>query len=158
MAKDDYLDYNRMLEGALLSIVKNALKQVSNAGLAGEHYFYITFKTASRGVVVPDFILKQYPDALTIIIQYEFSNLSVGEHEFGVTLSFNNHSHHIIVPFHSIMVFTDPSVNFSLSFSPQDAYALIPDDEPELSFRDDDSNIISISDFISRPNDPDDVA
>ena len=158
MKNNDYLNYNAMLDNALLSVVKNALEQASVDGLLDGHYFYLTFKTNAWGVVVPEFLKKQYPETLTIVIQHEYSNLSVSEKEFGVTLSFNNHNYHIIVPFNSLVAFSDPEVNFSLSFNPKDDIPM-EEDEPELSYSDDDSNIISMSDFMKKnsPND-DDVA
>ena len=158
MKNNDYLNYNAMLDNALLSVVKNALEQASVDGLLDGHYFYLTFKTNAWGVVVPEFLKKQYPETLTIVIQHEYSNLSVSEKEFGVTLSFNNHNYHIIVPFNSLVAFSDPEVNFSLSFNPKDDITM-EEDEPELSYSDDDSNIISMSDFMKKnsPND-DDVA
>ena len=82
-----------MLDKALLSVVKNALEQASLNGLLDSHYFYLTFKTNAKGVVIPEFLRSQYPETLTIIIQHEYSNLSVSEKEFGVTLSFNNHNY-----------------------------------------------------------------
>ena len=158
----EFLNYNKMLDKALLDIAKNALQQVAFSGLSGGHYFYITFKTDAKGVVVPDFLLKQYPDTLTIVIQHEFSNLSVSDKEFAVTLSFNNHNYHIIVPFSSLIVFSDPSVDFSLSFNPTNTTEDLSkeDEEPELSYTDDDSNIISMSDFMKKHSSPsdDDVA
>jgi hypothetical protein len=155
----DYLDYGRMLENAMLGVVRNCLKQVANAGLYGEHYFYITLKPDSKGVVVPDFLLRQYTDELTIVIQHDFSNLSVNDHEFGVSLSFNNHMYHIIVPFHSLIAFTDPSVNFTLTFTPGDDTILaIGDDEPELPVNGGGDNIISLSDFFKKPTGPDEAA
>jgi hypothetical protein len=159
-SKSDYLDYNRMLDSALVGIARRALSQAADEGLYGEHYFYITFKTAARGVIVPDFLSKQYPDTLTIIIQYEFSNLSVSEREFGITLSFNNLNYHLVVPFAALVAFSDPSANFSLTFNPQEEPAR-PEDEPELSFTDGESNIISISDFTKKGSEssaPDDAA
>ena len=159
MGNNDYLNYNAMLDNALLSVVKNALEQTSVNGLLDGHYFYISFKTNMCGVIVPEFLRKQYPDTLTIVIQHEYSNLSVSEKEFGVTLSFNNHNYHIIVPFNSLVAFSDPEVNFSLSFNPVEENAVCENEEPELSYTDDDSNIISMSDFMKKnsPND-DDVA
>ena len=146
----DFLNYNKMLDKALLDIAKNALQQVAFSGLSGGHYFYITFKTDAKGVVV------------TIVIQHEFSNLSVSDKEFAVTLSFNNHNYHIIVPFSSLIVFSDPSVDFSLSFNPTNTTEDLSkeDEEPELSYTDDDSNIISMSDFMKKHSSPsdDDVA
>ncbi len=158
MKNNDYLNYNNMLDKALLSVVKDAMEQASVNGLLDNHYFYLTFKTNANGVVVPEFLRKQYPETLTIIIQHEYSNLSVSENEFGVTLSFNNHNYHIIVPFNSLIAFSDPEVNFSLSFNPSDDIQM-EENEPELLYTDDDSNIISMSDFMKKnsPND-DDVA
>ena len=158
MKNSNYLNYNNMLDKALLSVVKSALTQASTDGLLDGHYFYISFKTNMGGVIVPEFLRKQYPDTLTIVIQHEYSNLSVSEREFGVTLSFNNHNYHIIVPFNSLVAFSDPEVNFSLSFNPSDDVS-VEENEPELSYSDSDSNIISMSDFMKKnsPND-DDVA
>ncbi len=160
MKNNDYLNYNSMLDNALLSVVKNALEQASVNGLLDGHYFYLTFKTNAWGVVVPEFLRKQYPETLTIVIQHEYSNLSVSDKEFGVTLSFNNHNYHIIVPFNSLIAFSDPEVNFSLSFNPKDDDdTIVENKEPELSYTDNDSNIISMSDFMKKnlPDD-DDVA
>lgn len=156
MQNNDFLNYHKMLDNALLSVVKNALKQVAVSGLCDEHYFYITFKTDAKGVVVPEFLLKQYPDTLTIVIQHEYSNLTVSENEFAITLSFNNHNYHIIIPFNSLIVFSDPSVDFSLSFTPSEEKNLPEEEtEPELSYTDNDSNIISMSDFMKKNSSPD---
>ena len=157
---DDFLNYHKMLDKALLSVVKDSLRQVEKNGLCGDHYFYLTFKSNAKGVVIPDFLLHQYPDTLTIVIQYEYSNLSVSETGFGVTLSFNNYNYHIIVPFNALIAFSDPSVDFSLTFEPVDEPVEYIEKEPELSYKDDDSNIISMSDFVNQHTPPtgDDVA
>jgi len=152
--KNDFLDYGRLLNVAVLGVVKSALKSAANAGLEKGHFFYISFKTSHRGVDVPDFLKKQYPDTLTIILQHEFSNLSVGEREFGVSLSFDDKPTHIIVPFSALVAFSDPSANFSLSFTPYEDDALIPDErQGELSIKDSDNNIIPISKFFKKTED-----
>ena len=158
---NDFLDYNKMLDNALIGIVKDSLMMVAERGLPGNHFFYITFKTSIKGVMLPDFLYKQYPDSLTIIIQHEYSNLSVNDREFGITLSFNNHNYHIVVPFNALMVFYDKSVDFSLTFTPYEIPEIVMEKEPELSLNcEDGENIISISDFIKKNTHPngDDVA
>jgi hypothetical protein len=149
---DDYLDYQHFVDTALLGVVKTALRQVANndCALLGEHYFYITFKTQCHGVVVPDFLREKYPESLTVIIQHEFSNLSVNDHEFGITLSFNSKNYHLIIPFHSIMSFNDPSVGFTLSFTPQDEFVHLVEDEPTFAFKDAGDNIISLADYVGK--------
>jgi len=157
--KEDYLNYTRMIDQALLGVVKQSLKQVANAGLTDEHHFYITFKTDARGVVIPDFLKAQYPSALTIVLQHEFSNLSVSDYEFGVSLSFNNHLYHIIVPFGALLEFNDPSVNFKLNFTPVEGALALHDDQPELAVKSADTgNIISLTDFLKKPSGPDEAA
>ena len=149
----NYLDYDKMLEKALLTIAKESMRRAAERGLYGDHHFFITFRTAHKGVMVPEFLAQTYPESLTIILQHEFSNLSVNDKEFGVTLSFNNQSHHIIIPFSALVVFSDPSVNFSLTFSPKDA----PEDEDDTPalfehsyVKDGSPNIISLSDFMKK--------
>ena len=115
----EYLDYEYLASTALLNVVKTSLKQVEEQGFLYNHHFYITFKTNMNGVVIPDFLRKQYPDNLTIVLQYEFYDLKVNDNNFEVLLSFSGNPEKIIVPFNSIIMFTDPSVNFSLSFLPQ---------------------------------------
>lgn len=160
MMNNDFLNYHKMLDKALLNVVKEALRQVANDGLCDDHYFYLTFKSDARGVVIPDFLLHQYPDTLTIVIQHEYSNLSVSETGFGVTLSFNNYDYHIIVPFNALIAFSDPSVDFSLTFEPVDEPLEVVENEPEFTYTDGDSNIISMSDFMNKHSSPngDDVA
>lgn len=113
----NFLDYEVLVENALLGVLKSALAYVQNKGLPGDHHFYITFKTKAKGVIVPEFLSKKHPETITIVLQYEFSDLLVLKDRFEVTLSFNNKNHHIIVPFNSVIAFSDPSVKFSLQFN-----------------------------------------
>lgn len=116
----EYLNYEYLTSKALLDVVKISLKQVEKQGFLYNHHFYITFKTNMNGVIVPNFLRTQYPDNLTIVLQYEFYDLKVSDDNFEVLLSFNGNPEKIIVPFNSIIMFHDPSVNFSLSFIPQE--------------------------------------
>jgi hypothetical protein len=113
---DDLLRYDKMVEKALRDVVRNALETVAADGLPGEHHFYISFATAYPGVDIPDYLVKQYPDEMTIVLQYQFFNLEITEEYFSVGLSFNNIREKLTVPFQSITTFADPSVNFALQF------------------------------------------
>ncbi|MGB4102380.1 MAG: ClpXP protease specificity-enhancing factor SspB [Alphaproteobacteria bacterium] len=113
---DDLLRYDKMVEKALRDVVRNALNAVAAEGLPGEHHFYISFATAFPGVDIPDYLRKQYPDEMTIVLQYQFFNLEITEVEFSVDLSFNNVRETLTIPFQAITTFADPSVNFALQF------------------------------------------
>ena len=114
-----YLDYELLVERGLLYVVREALKQVAKDGLKGAHHFYITLKTDFPGVVLPPYLAEEYPEEMTIVLQYQFWELKVTESYFSVVLSFNDQDENIKIPFNSILNFSDPSVNFSLEFTPR---------------------------------------
>jgi hypothetical protein len=83
------IDYQQLLERALRAVVKDALTHAQFNGLGDGTHFYITFRTREAGVVIPDFLRLRYPEMMTIVLQYSFSNLNVSDTEFGVTLTFD---------------------------------------------------------------------
>ena len=115
---DDILRYDKMVETALRGVVRTAVEEVIDHGLSGDHHFYITFLTDYAGVQIPDYLRERYPGEMTIVLQYQFSDLAVDDETLEVTLSFNNVPEKLIVPLASISIFADPSVNFALQFQP----------------------------------------
>lgn len=115
---DETLRYDKMVENALRGVVRDALEEVVKDGLPGDHHFYITFLTDHPGVKIPDYLHERYPGEMTIVLQYQSSDLAVDETNLQVTLSFNNKPEKLIIPLASISIFADPSVNFALQFQP----------------------------------------
>lgn len=115
---DNSLRYDKMVESALRGVVRQAVSEVQKKGLPGEHHFYITFMTDFPGVQIPDYLRERYPGEMTIVMQYQFENLTVDDEKIGITLSFNNVPERLIVPIAAITIFADPSVNFALQFQP----------------------------------------
>lgn len=116
--EDDILRYDRMVEQALRGVVRQAVEEVMEHGLPGDHHFYITFMTDYPGVDIPDYLRDRYPGEMTIVLQYQFYDLSVDKDKMGVTLSFNNVPERLSIPLSAITIFADPSVNFALQFQP----------------------------------------
>jgi uncharacterized protein len=110
------LRYDRMVEQALRGVVRDALSEVAEQGLPGNHHFYITFRTRDKHVEMPDYLREQYPQDMTIVLQYQFFGLTVDADSFTVMLSFNNIKERLVIPFSAIVTFADPSVNFALQF------------------------------------------
>ncbi|MCD8571473.1 MAG: ClpXP protease specificity-enhancing factor SspB [Alphaproteobacteria bacterium] len=133
---DDILRYDRMVEAALRGVVREAVQEVIDHGLAGDHHFYITFLTDYPGVQIPGYLRERYPGEMTIVLQYQFSELKVDAEKMSVTLSFNNVPERLVIPLNAISIFADPSVNFALQFQP------ITDDETlaELDALDEDED------------------
>lgn len=118
MNDDNILRYDRMVEQALRGVVRQAVEEVMEDGLPGDHHFYITFLTDYPGVQIPDYLRDRYPGEMTIVLQYQFYDLKVDKEKLSVTLSFNNVPERLIVPLGAISIFADPSVNFALQFQP----------------------------------------
>jgi hypothetical protein len=114
---DDTMKYDEMLENAMRGMVRDALQQVAEHGLPGEHHFYITFKTGAPAVEIPSRMRAQYPNEMTIILQHRFWNLLVDETGFSVELSFSGRATNLYIPFAAMTSFVDPSVDFGLQFS-----------------------------------------
>lgn len=120
---DDILRYDRMVENALRSVVRTAIEEVmeshdGSGGMLGDHHFYITFLTDYPGVSIPEYLRDRYPGEMTIVLQYQFSDLAVDDEKMQVTLSFNDIPEKLVVPLGAISIFADPSVNFALQFQP----------------------------------------
>lgn len=109
-----------MVETALRGVVRQSVEEVMKYGLTGDHHFYITFLTDYPGVKIPDYLRDRYPGEMTIVLQYQFSDLKVDDTVLNVTLSFNNVPERLVIPLSAISIFADPSVNFALQFQPMD--------------------------------------
>jgi hypothetical protein len=130
MAKD-LLRYDRLVEAALRGVVREALTIAAERGLAGNHHFYITFRTKFPGVEIPDHLSSRYPLEMTIVLQHQFWGLQVEEDTFSVMLSFSDVREHLTIPFAAIIGFADPAANFGLQF--QEAVAAPPGHEAARS-------------------------
>ncbi len=119
VSDDVELDYDYMMQQALRYLMRDVLSLVADVGDApGEHHFYIEFLTRGPGVSIPDFLLEDYPERMTIVLQHQFEQLTVSDDGFGVTLWFKGKEARLEIPFGAITSFADPSVEFGLRFEP----------------------------------------
>ena len=109
-------DYEKILNKNLLNVFIDILKDIEKNGLKGDNHLYITFATNNPKTSIPKWLLLKYPEEMTIVIQYEYYNLSVNKHDFNIGLSFNNKKSNLLIPFNSIISFADPSNNFGLNY------------------------------------------
>lgn len=78
--------FNKINREAILQIIENAARL--GAGNLGSGV-YITFLTRSKTLGLPDFLLQKYPEAMTMVLEHQFSNLKVDREHQIVTVSLN---------------------------------------------------------------------
>ena len=122
----DHIRYDVLARYALRGVLRRVLSDAAAHGLPGEHHFFITFVSKAEGVKLSPRLLAQYPEEMTIILQHQFWDLVVTEDRFEVGLSFGGIPERLVVPFHAIKSFFDPSVQFGLQFEPSEAIAETP--------------------------------
>ena len=122
----DHIRYDVLARDALRWVLRRVLSDAAAHGLPGEHHFFITFVSKAEGVKLSPRLLAQYPEEMTIILQHQFWDLVVTEDRFEVGLSFGGIPERLVVPFHAIKSFFDPSVQFGLQFEPSEAIAETP--------------------------------
>ena len=118
---DDDIRYDLLTQEALRGVIRKVLAMVQRSGLPGQHHLYIAFDTGADGVVVSKRLKEQYPDEMTIVLQYQFWDLQVTNERFEVKLSFGSVPERLVVPFQAVKAFYDPSAQFGLQFGKQGA-------------------------------------
>ena len=113
---DDLIRYDLLVQYALRGVVRKVLTDAARDGLAGEHHFYVSFRTEAPGVRMSQRLREKYPQDMTIVLQHQFWDLNVHEHTFEVGLSFSGVPERLLVPFDALSGFFDPSVQFGLKF------------------------------------------
>jgi len=110
------LDYQELIDSAMLDIVRKILLETQDEGLSDEQCFYISFRTDAPEVILSKQVKARYPKEITIVLQYQYKNLQVLKDRFSVNIAFNSIPETIEVPFASLTSFVDPLENFSLQF------------------------------------------
>jgi uncharacterized protein len=113
----DHIRYDLLTQDALRGVIRTVLTGVAVKGLQGEHHFFITFDTRIDGVRLSARLRASYPGEMTIVLQHQFWDLTVGEDHFDVGLAFNGIPERLHVPFKAVKAFMDPSVPFGLEFT-----------------------------------------
>tara|TARA_Y100001954_G_C15647710_1_gene521038 strand:+ start:65 stop:520 length:456 start_codon:yes stop_codon:yes gene_type:complete len=112
---DKFLDYGVLIKTNLLNVVKYALEKTSQYGLSDDHHFFITFRTNFEGNQIPEYLTKEYPENMIIVIENEYWNLKTYENHFLIDLKFKGKIETLKIFFSSIKNFVDPSVSFNLN-------------------------------------------
>ncbi len=143
----DGFNYEEMVQEALRSVVREALRSTAVEGLPGAHHFYIAFKTDYPGVQLADYLRDRHPEEMTIVIQHQYWGLEVEEKGFYVTLSFSDSQERIYIPFHALLSFMDPYAKFGLQFTPPSFSEEFEETAKDLPLSDSTDNVITLDQF-----------
>lgn len=141
------IPYHEIVQEALRAVIKRTLSVVekNHGDIPGKHHFYITFDTTVEGVQIPGHLKEKFPSEMTIVLENQFTNLTVEDDRFSVGLSFSRVPATVIVPYAAVTAFVDPSVDFGLQFdagvSDQDNDSA---DYASTSSHDDSDNVIAV--------------
>lgn len=127
---NDLIRYDLLVQDALKGVVRKVLSDAAKDGLAGDHHFYVSFRTDYPGARLSNRLREKYPQEMTIVLQHQFWDLAVTEHTFEVGLSFSGVPERLLVPFDALTGFFDPSVQFGLKFEAQDDVQEEPEAAP----------------------------
>lgn len=137
---ESLIAYPDIVRDALRAVPAEVLRQVEQDGLPGEHHFYIEFRTNVDGVMMPPGLRAQYPEKMTIVLQHDYCDLHVDEVGFAVNLSFGGSRTDLYVPFASMNLFVDPSVEFALQFSSEP----LPEPKREAPVKETKGNVVEV--------------
>ena len=115
-----FIDYGKRINNAILNVIKEILKDLSKSKISSNHCFYITFKSKAPSVIIPNYLKKEYPDEMTIVLQNQFWDLKINKTNFSVSLLFNKKKEKLVIPFNTIIKFYDPFVKFSIQLDFKD--------------------------------------
>lgn len=111
----DHLDYEKRVQDALRSgMVRKLLAEFVAKPPPGQHHFYLTFRTDQSDI--PADLLSKYPREMTVVLQHQYWDLIVTDTGFSVTLKFSGVPRTMVVPWHALTRFYDPSVQFLLQW------------------------------------------
>ncbi len=113
---EDLIRYDVLAQEALRGLVKKVLTEVAQAGLPGEHHFFVTFNTQYAGVRISPRLAAEYPGEMTVVLQHQFWDLAVTDSAFEVGLSFKGVAEKLHVPLPAITSFVDPHASFAVKF------------------------------------------
>jgi hypothetical protein len=112
----DRIPYFELVNSAMVGVFRNVLHLVIESGLHGEQQILVTFDTTHPDVKMSRSLLSEYYSEMTIVIQHEYWDLSVGSSGFSIGLSFENGYEVMYIPYSSLINVSDPSDGFELEF------------------------------------------
>ena len=160
-----FIDYQKYLDEALHSVVKRCLEYIVKYSMPEGHLFYISFLTQLPGVSISPKLRKNYPEEMTIVLQYQYEDLLVFENYFSVKLSFDGIRETITIPYIALTSFADPNgdsfgLKFDTSYSKAENFSIfnqseipvVKETDSMISKEQDNSKVVDLASFRDKLN------
>ncbi|WP_339045619.1 ClpXP protease specificity-enhancing factor SspB [Candidatus Mesenet endosymbiont of Agriotes lineatus] len=108
--------YNKLINIMMYMVIRDALNIMSQSKSESCH-IRMSFLTNANNVVIPDYLKKEYPSEMPIVLQHQFDDLVVSDCNFSVVLRFHGKKERIAVPFVAITKYCDVNCGFSVDFN-----------------------------------------
>jgi hypothetical protein len=141
---DDRIRYDILVQEAARGVIRKVLQETAQAGLPGEHHFFITFVTSAPGVRISSALRERYPEQMTIVIQHQYWDLKAHEKGFEIVLSFSDVPEKLEIPYSAIRGFYDPHANFEMEFD--DVRPAVANEAPVQEFQPRDTEVAKADD------------
>ena len=103
---------------------------------------------------MPARLKKEYPEEMTIVLQYEFENMVVHNHHFSLSLVFDTEMEHLSIPFNALLHLQDPNEDLDIELDQVNVYDLTKEDvsahtpaKPSAQSTKKDESVIELSEF-----------
>lgn len=107
-----------LAQGDRFEVVREKLRDAATR-IGLEPRYRITFDTQACGVRLSARTREKFPAReMTIVLQYEYANVSVGKDEFAVDLSFASRHERVRVPYGAIIALYDVDARQKWDFEP----------------------------------------
>ena len=110
------MQYELVAQESLREVVRVAVVRAQRSGLPEGHALHITFFTTADGVKLPGYLLKQFPEKMTVVLEHRYSVLDAAGPAIIVQLWFNGAPEFLEIPYAAIKQFYDPGSEFGLTF------------------------------------------
>lgn len=153
------IPYAVFVARAMRSILRDVLERLISHGIHEPNAIYIQFLKNHPAVEMPDWTRQRLDAETTIVLQHDFTGLSVTETGFSVTLKFGGIPARLHIPFTAVLAFSDPGANVRFAVPASDEAASPVAAEPALETavatvseapvgdKQPDGNIVSLASF-----------
>lgn len=140
MNNSNGINYKLLFNKSMYGLIKECFQHIS--GNANPIHIILSFFTYFPKVVLPEYLKKEYPKIITIVLQHQFKNLTIDNDSIKITLTFKGVDENVSIPFNSIASYFDVNQNFEITLYND---VITPNSQNDTSSKTEKDNIIFLN-------------